>query len=64
MSKGPLEILASDIIGDSKRPNIYFVSKKAKVVAIFLDQEEAIEYAINNGATAVEDRLTGVIWGD
>jgi hypothetical protein len=61
-----LENIASSMIGDGKKPNVFFVSVKGRIVTITRDFERAYlqwrELSKNEDVeTALEDRLTGTI---
>lgn len=56
-----LENLASELVGDGKTPNLYFVSnKQGHIIAIFVHKEGARNYWV--GGYRIEDRLDGEIW--
>lgn len=60
-----LEELASDLIGDEKDPNLFFVTVEGAVVMITVDFKAAYEYwkflSRANVETSLEDRKNGVI---
>ncbi len=59
-----LEAIARDVIGDGKRPNMFFVSVKGNIQMITTEYAQAINYwrsLPRNMETCLEDRLTGVI---
>lgn len=56
-----LERLASEMVGDGGRPNVFFVSSEHRVEAVFLDQELALKFYRDNNMSIVEDRQTGVV---
>ncbi len=62
-----LQVLATELVGDDKRPNIFFVSVEGRIVVISLDFEVAYEAWVRFSdveekvETALEDRQTGVI---
>jgi len=59
-----LEALASEVVGDGKLPNLFFVTNsRGKVTAIIKSKVGAIDFAKATGAYLVEDRLTGEVWG-
>jgi hypothetical protein len=59
-----LEGLASQVIGDGQKPNLYFVTVEGNVVLVSRDFDIAYDhwrYLPRNVETALEDRLIGVI---
>lgn len=62
-----LEILARDMVGDGKKPDLYFVTDRGVVVAIETDLDAAAQRWRDLAArsprveSALEDRLTGVL---
>lgn len=61
-----LEKMASNLVGDGKAPNIFFVSIGGNIVMITLDFDAAYEFWKQNSnqrqhETALEDRKTGVL---
>jgi len=60
----PLDIMARDLVGDGKSPNLFFVTTSVgKVMAVILNKSAAIEFAIAEHAYLVEDRIHGEVWG-
>lgn len=59
-----LNQLASQFVGDGKRPNLFFVTmKSSNTIAVFKYMEDAIEFAKQSAdGDIVEDRLHGQIW--
>lgn len=61
-----LEKLATDVVGDCQKPNIFFVTTQRGVVkAIFANEEEAMQFARVVSSIEdvfVEDRLVGEVW--
>jgi len=61
-----LEVLASDMVGDSKKPNLFFVSVKGVIITITRSFEiayqewQTLSYN-NNQETSLEDRQTGTL---
>lgn len=64
-SNGPLEKLATQMVGDGGSPNFFFVTNKnGQVKAVIVgDKNGAIDYAKSSGLYLVEDRKTGEVWG-
>lgn len=58
-----LEELASKLVGDGKKPNVFFCTRRGRVVATFVKRAEAVDYLFRGQCDTVEDRLTGVIEG-
>ncbi len=62
-----LQDVASEVVGDGKRPNIFFVSSEGRIILISLDFDVAYEAWVKVSdvakkvETALEDRQTGVI---
>ena len=69
--RGPakeLQVLATELVGDGKRPNIFFVSIEGRTVVISLDFDVAYDAwamfsDVGGGVenTTLEDRQAGVI---
>lgn len=59
-----LNSLATAMVGDGKRPNVYFAcDSKGDVCAVLrTTKAEAIRIAESIYAHMLEDRLTGVVW--
>jgi hypothetical protein len=59
-----LEKLATDLVGDGKGPNLYFVSATSEsgIVAIFVDRQAALNWAEETNAFSVEDRENGEVF--
>lgn len=65
-----LDEMARDLVGDGKKPNLFFVTVDGKTLAAFDDMDRAKWYAQRSfGAPAaqeypvqIEDRLMGVVW--
>jgi hypothetical protein len=60
-----LQDLARDMVGDSKSPNLWFLTDSAgKVMAIIsTSKTDALRVANSIGAYLVEDRKHGEVWG-
>jgi len=60
-----LNALATDMVGDCKMPNVFFVTLKGDVVLVAVDFAQAYEYwrslANLRRECMLEDRMTGVI---
>lgn len=58
-----LEKLATEIVGDGKDPNLYFVNRQGVIVAITRDEDHARAIAgAYGGRVLIEDRKTGIVW--
>jgi hypothetical protein len=49
------------MVGDGKRPNLYFGGNGDRVLALFVRADDAIAFADRIPFGMVEDRLTGVL---
>jgi hypothetical protein len=59
----PLDAMAAAMVGDGRRPNLFFVSdRKHGVCAVFAEEAEALQHARAFGYFLVEDRLCGEFW--
>jgi hypothetical protein len=58
-----LDVMAREMVGDGKNPNLYFVSDTSHVLACFTRKQDAVDFAMLVGADIVEDRLHGEVWG-
>jgi len=60
-----LQELARDMVGDNRRPNVFFVSEEDRVVLVSTDLRAAYEfwrgYASQRVESTLEDRRTGVL---
>lgn len=57
--------MAKKYVGDGKEPNLYFVcTHEDGCVAVFIDEQDAIDFAEDTDADLIEDRLVGWLWGD
>ena len=60
-----LDKLATEMVGDGKKPNVFFVTQKGKVTTITRHFEVAHRewrnFATQRTESALEDRLTGTI---
>jgi len=59
--------MARDLVGDGKKPNIFFVTSGKTVVGVLFNEVAAISAARALGETRrvlVEDRLRGEVWGN
>ena len=67
MGQTQFEKIASELIGDGRRPNVYFVTDQGKVQTITLNKEVALDHWRALAARwpmvecALEDRQTGVL---
>jgi hypothetical protein len=62
-----LNELARHVVGDGKKPNLYFVNQWGKVVAVSWSKEAAVAAAKALGeakGVLVEDRLHGEVWAN
>ena len=60
--KNHLEELAERCVGDKQEPNLFFVIIEERCVAVFIEEEDAVEFAELSDADVVEDRATGEVW--
>jgi len=60
-----LEEMAKDLVGDSKSPNMFFLTNSdGKVIALVATTKtDAVRVATTLGAYLVEDRKHGEVWG-
>lgn len=60
-----LNALATEMVGDGKKPNLYFVTNKGNVATVTQHFEVAhrewSKFASQRVECALEDRLTGII---
>ena len=59
-----LEKLASELVGDGKSPNLYFVTVEGNCVLVSIDFDVAYDYwkyLPRDVETALEDRFAGII---
>lgn len=64
-----LEAIATKMVGDGKRPNLYFaIDRNGCVSAIFRKRNDAADYyeKIRGpwSSGSVEDRITGTLWSE
>lgn len=54
--------MATKLVADNKQPNLYFVTKNNRVIAVMTSKTDAIQYAQQQSASLVEDRRQGEVW--